>query len=85
LSPVVSIVFSVVVVVVPSGVEVVVSVLVEASFEQPVKPSDAIPVNTTSESIHFISLAFRGECERAMCPNKSTTVSPRGAAMECCN
>jgi hypothetical protein len=49
-SPDCSTVFSVVTVVSPLGVEVVVSVLVEASFEHPVKaPTDTRLASTTSE------------------------------------
>ena len=58
----VSTVFSDVVVVVPSGVDVVVSVLVDASFEQPVSPRVPRLATTTSDRSHFIHQPFNREC-----------------------
>lgn len=70
LSPVVSTVFSLVVVVVPSGVEVVVSVLVDASFEQPVRPRVPRLATTTSDRSNFIYQPFNGECFAGMLPEQ---------------
>lgn len=66
----VSTVFSEVVVVVPPGVEVVVSVLVDASFEQPVKPRLPRPAKTTSDRIHFIYQPFNRECFAGKTPKE---------------
>jgi hypothetical protein len=57
-SPVVSTVFSSVVVVDPSGVVTVFSVVVEASLLHPLRPSVTVPRTTANDKSRFIFLPF---------------------------
>lgn len=69
-SPDCSIVVSVFLVVSPSGVETVVSVVLEDSFEQPLKPRVPRLARTTSDRSRFINQPFNWECFAGTTPRE---------------